>query len=178
MATAQDPLEPILAEIRGAARHSQRTSLRFQAEAYRRDGRTLFYWCFAPSRAAVRVALAEPEDAAATRHLCHALWRDLRTAKALPRYLAGRTARIGSLRVLFACECALYNRQRRAAKTAGKERAPTTGEWLTGLCRAIEESPATPRAGTGPQGASACQPEIIPARSRGPAAGTGNRRRR
>lgn len=144
MARARDPLEPILAKVRDAARLSRRDTHRRHAQAYRRDGRILLYWCFPPSRPAVRAALADPECAEATRRLCRALWRDLQTAGALPRYLTGRAQRIGSLRLLFAGECMLYRRQR-AARTTGPELAAhplTTGEWLTGLCRDLERSAA------------------------------------
>lgn len=120
MATARIPLDPILAELRDAARLSRRSSLRRHAESYRRCGRALLYWCFPAGRSAVHAALAAPDEAAATRHLCRALWRDLRTAQALPRYLSGRAERIRSLRLLFAGECALYNDQRRAAPATGR----------------------------------------------------------
>lgn len=182
MATTRDPLEPILAELRDAARRSRRASLRRQANSYLRDGRILLYWCLPPSRAAVQAALADPGDAAVTRRLCRALWRDLRSAEALPRYLSGRAMRIGSLRLLFAGECALLLRQRSATGVAkppaGPERAPTTGDWLTGLCRAIEAVPAAPRARQRPRGAAGAYAPITAERSRGPAGGTGNTRRR
>lgn len=182
MATARDPLDPTLAELRDAARRSRRTSLRHHAGSYRRDGRILLYWCFPPSRAAVQSAVAEPHNAAATRRLCHALWRDLETAHTLPRYLAGRSIRIDSLRLLFAGECALLMRQRRSPETVrsadGDGRVLTTGEWLTDLCRVIEEMPAASRTGQCPRGPARARDAVTAARNPDPEAGTGNTRRR
>lgn len=140
MASAKHSLETIFAEIRDAGNHSRRLSLRRHAETYRRGAATLLYWTFPANRAAVIRAIADPEDPAVTRTLCRALWRDFLTAKALPRYLAGRPLRISALRMLFACECTLYLRQRKPARPL------TTGEWLTGVCREIEARPAPGRA--------------------------------
>lgn len=181
MATARDPLEPILAKLRDASRLSRRNTLRRHAQAYRRDGRILLYWCFPPSRPAARAALADPECAEATRQLCRALWRDLRTARALPRYLTGRGQRIDSLRLLFAGECMLYRRQR-AARTARPDLAArplTTGEWLTDLCRRLESPAAVVTAAKRePRPRRAGQPPLTRARIPDQGAGTGNTRRR
>lgn len=140
MASADQTLETIFAEIRDAGNRSRRRSLRRHAETYQRSAATLLHWTFPASRAAVTRAIADPCDPAAARTLCRALWRDLQTARALPRYLAGRPLRISALRMLFACECALYRRRRDAARPL------TTGEWLTDICREIVVRPTPGRA--------------------------------
>lgn len=178
---AENTLEDILAAVRDAARNSGRRSLRRHARAYRRDARALFAACFPASRPAVLTALAAPGDASATRRLCRALWRDLQCARALPRYLTGRPLRIAALRLLFAGECTRYLRQRDAAAAMPSARPPlTTGDWLSGLCRAIEAGPApAPRARRRPRGpVVVAQRSAITARSRARAADTGSRRRR
>lgn len=137
MATAEQSLDTVFAEIRDAGTRSRRKSRRRHAESYRRRATTLLSWTFPASRTAVTGAIAAPDSPAATRILCRALWRDLQAARALPRYLAGRPLRIAALRILFACECACYRRQRAADKRAAAQ-ALTTGEWLTGICRKVE----------------------------------------
>lgn len=143
MAAAKHSLETIFAEIRDAGNHSRRESLRRHVGTYRRNATTLLSWTFPASRAAVTRAIADLGDPAATRTLCHALWRDLQAAKALPRYLAGRSLRISALRMLFACECTRYLRQREPARDRPKARPLTTGEWLSGICREIKTRPVS-----------------------------------
>lgn len=104
-------LQEILEETAAAGRRARRASLRRRADAYVRDGRILLYWTYPGSRTAVGAALTAPHDPSATRALCLALYRDWRTARALPGHIAGRQMRAGELRCLFACECRLYRRQ-------------------------------------------------------------------
>ena len=111
MQSADSRLQDILDETAAAGRRAFRARLRRRAEAYVRDGRILAYWTFPGSRGAVTDALNAPHDPAATRALCRALYRDWKTAYALPRHIAGRHMRIEELRLLFACECRLHRRQ-------------------------------------------------------------------
>lgn len=104
-------LHDILDEAAAAGRQSRRAGLRRRADRYVRDGRTLVYWTFPGSRSAVMAALHSPHDPATTRTLCRALHRDWKTARALPRHIAGRHMRVEELRLLLACECMLYRRQ-------------------------------------------------------------------
>jgi hypothetical protein len=110
-------LQDILDETAAAGRQARRARLRRRADRYVRDGRTLVYWTFAGTRSAVTDALNAPHDPAATRALCRALYRDLKTARALPRRIVGRHMRIEELRLLLACECVLY-RQQAASRAA------------------------------------------------------------
>lgn len=126
-------LQDIFEEIAAAGRKARRAGLRGRAEDYVRNGRHLLYWTFPGSRAAVTAALRAPHDPAATRTLCRALYRDWRTAQALPRYIAGRSMRIDELRILFACECRLYRRQ---AASIGAQR--DMGAFLRNLASAGE----------------------------------------
>lgn len=115
-----DPtLQQILDETAAAGRDARRAALRRRAERYRRDRRALRYWTFPAGRRSVDAALAAPHDAAATRALCRALYRDWQTARTLPPHLPGREMRIRELRLLFACECRLYRRQ--AASAAAQQ---------------------------------------------------------
>jgi len=107
MPCAHIPLDLILAEIRETARRDARRRLRRQAAGYVRDGRALLSWTFPSSHDAIAGALRNPDNRAASRRLCHALWRDLGLARALPRHLAGRDSRIRVLRQLLAGECML-----------------------------------------------------------------------
>jgi len=94
--------------------------LRRRAERYVRDRRTLLYWTFPQSRAAVVAVFNAPHDPSATRALCRALYCDWQAARALPRHVAGRQMRIDELRCLFACECALYRRQAASVSAQGE----------------------------------------------------------
>ena len=145
MASSGQTLETIFAKIRDAGDRSRRKSLRRHAGTYRRNAATLLSWTFPASRAAVTGAIGDPDNPATTRALCHALWRDMQAAKALPHYLAGRPLRITALRMLFACECTLYLRQREPVRNQRNARLLTTGEWLTGICRDIEAGPVAGR---------------------------------
>jgi len=104
-------LQEILEEVAAEGRLARRAQLRRRADGYVRDGRTLSYWTFPRSRAAVEGALKFRHDPAATRALCRALYRDWKIACQLPRHLTGRQMRVDELRCLFACECQLYRRQ-------------------------------------------------------------------
>lgn len=111
--------QQLLDETAAAGRQAHRDSLRRRADRYVRDGRPLAHWTFLDSREAVTAALRSPHDPATTRELCRALYRDWRTARALPRHFAGRYMRIEELRLLLACECTLYRRQ--AASCAAQQ---------------------------------------------------------
>lgn len=104
-------LQNILDETAEAGNQARRAALRRRAARYVRDGRRLVYWTFPGSRAAAMAALQAPHDPAVTRALCRALYRDWKTATALPRHIVGRAPRIDELRVLLACECRLYRLQ-------------------------------------------------------------------
>lgn len=175
MASAKQPLETIFADIREAGNLHRRSSLRRHADIYRRNAGTLLYWTFPASRAAVVRSVADPDNPAVTKALCRALWRDLRTAKALPRYLAGRALRLSALRMLFGSECTLYLRQRNSIGGGPDTAALTVGEWLNGVCRAVESGATArvvrnipPRANRRPRG-----PESLAAADRHPPAAFG-----
>lgn len=106
------PLAPHLHAIDGAALRADRASRRRFAERYVRSAAHLFTWTFPASRLIVLAAVASPNWPVVTRALCHAVYRDLQTAKALPAYLVGRQQRIDELRRIFTAECWLYFRQR------------------------------------------------------------------
>jgi len=116
-------LQEILEETVAAGWRARRACLRRRADAYVRDGRTLLHWTFPRNRAVVGAALKAPHDPSATRALCRALYRDWRTARELPRHIAGRRMRAEELRCLFACEYGLYRRQ---AASLGAQREMST----------------------------------------------------
>lgn len=120
----------ILERAAESGRQARRAALRRQADRYVRNAMQLRHWTFPPSRPAIEAALAAPHDAAATRALCRTLYRDWRTARALPRYLTGRHLRIDALRELLACECILYRRQ--SASVAAQKGMDS---FLAGLAR-------------------------------------------
>lgn len=106
------PLAPHLHAIDCAALRADRASRRRFAERYVRSAAHLFRWTFPASRAAVARAEVYPYRPDATRALCHAVYRDIQAAKALPRHITGRQQRIDELRRIFTAECWLYFRQR------------------------------------------------------------------
>ena len=90
----------------------ERAHRRRFAAAYRRDIRVLLAWTFPASRAAVTMTEMYPESPPVTRTLCRRLYRDLKDARALPRFFRRRAMRIDTLRDLYAGECRLYADQR------------------------------------------------------------------
>lgn len=97
---------------------SARQRRRRYADCYQRDAKELFHWMEPGASEFVGPAMVWPYRSDVTRRLCKRLYRDLKLARALPRYLVGRDLRVLSLKDLFAAECAMYRRQRRMAAAA------------------------------------------------------------
>ena len=110
--TATPVLEAALVEIAADARRDRRARLRARAAEYERSAWDLFHWTSLQTRDAIRHAIENPASMAATKALCKALYSDLRFAIASPRWHVNRTLTIRERRLLFACECELYRRQR------------------------------------------------------------------
>lgn len=108
-------IERACARLAADRRSWDRERRRRLATRYRRHVPTLLFWTFPESRDAVTAAAARPEQPAATRALCRRLWRDLGTARALPRFYRRREPRIEALRDLYTAECHLYSQQRARA---------------------------------------------------------------
>ena len=138
-ANMKECLETILARARRDGYRHYRQALRDESATYSRSIPDLLEWMFPSGSAAIETARENPCDAAATRGLCKALYRNWKSAQAMPRYFATRRMRIANLRRLFACECTLYLRQRTEPRRVGApQRAPGAGEWLNEICRKIE----------------------------------------
>ena len=105
-------MQSYLAAVPADRREYQRDMLRRKAAKYRRDVRDLLNWTYPESRATVMMSEVCPHDPAYTSMLCHRLYRDLQTARAMPTFFRRRAARIEVLRELFACECELFRNQR------------------------------------------------------------------
>ena len=132
-------LETILARARRDGFRHYRQALRDESAIYSRSIPDLLEWMFPSGNAAIETARVNPGDATATRGLCKALYRNWRSAKAMPRHFATRRMRIANLRRLFACECALYLHQRTEPRRVdAPQRSPGAGEWLNEICRKIE----------------------------------------
>ena len=97
------------------ARDRTREHIRRKALHYMRDKRALYRWTHPGSDAVVFRAVHRPYDRDATKSLCRALWADLQTARAMPKFYQSRAMRIRCLREMFAGECAAYLRLWRAA---------------------------------------------------------------
>ena len=102
------------------ARDRTREDVRYKALHYTRDKRTLYRWTYPGSDAVVFRAVHRPYDRDATKSLCRALWSDLQTARAMPKFYQSRAMRIRCLREMFAGECAAYLRLRRATLMEAK----------------------------------------------------------
>ena len=102
-------------DLAAASHAHDRARRRRFAARYQRDIPTLLYWTFPESRDAVTNAGAQPESPPITRRLCRRLWRDLSTARGLPRFYRRRQARLDVLRDLYSAECRLYESQRARA---------------------------------------------------------------
>ena len=105
-------LSRILEETAAARRKSARDTRRATAEKYVRKPRALDYWLLDRSKAAVFAARHRADDPSVTRNLCHAIYADYTSVRALPGHYQGRNMQRDELRTLFTCECALYARQK------------------------------------------------------------------
>ena len=108
-------LQAVLDAMPAERRAHDRDMLRRKAAKYERQPRDLYRWTFPPTRGAVFNAVHRPDDPAATKKLCRAIWADLQTARAMPSFFQRKAVRISVLRELFACECETYRNQKRAA---------------------------------------------------------------
>lgn len=115
-------------ELAAASRAHDRARRRRFAATYRRDIPTLLYWTFPDSRIAVTGAAARPQSPPVTRRLCRRLWRDLSTARQMPRFYRRRQTRLEVLRDLYSAECRLYESQRARASAQS-----AMNDFLTGL---------------------------------------------
>ena len=111
---------PAMQAYLDGARDRSRQRIRHTALHYMRDKRALYRWTYASSDAVVFRAVHRPYDRDATKSLCRALWADLQTARAMPKFYQSRAMRVRCLREMFAGECAAYLRLRRAALMAAE----------------------------------------------------------